>query len=88
MQPVLVNIMQIKCKACLLNGIILPCTTSVPGLGLQFVFRTSQVKLTWQNYIPMVKWHVQKFVPNSMYATYTIWQYEVCILRYVRLLTC
>jgi len=27
------------------------------GLGLQFDFRTSwKVKLTWQNYIPMVKW--------------------------------
>jgi len=49
--------MQIKCKTRLLNGIILACTTSMPGCGLQFVFRTSQkVKLTWQNYIPMVKW--------------------------------
>jgi len=61
MQTVLVNITQIKCKACLLNGIILPCTTSVPGLGLQFVFRTSQkVKLTWRNYIPMVKCQCSK----------------------------
>jgi len=57
MQIVLVNITQIKCKASLLIRINLPCTTSMPGLGLQFVFRTSQkVKLTWQNYIPMVKW--------------------------------
>jgi len=61
MQIVLVNITQIKCKACLLNGIISPCTSSMPGLGLQFVFRTSQkVKLTWQNYIPMVKWQCSK----------------------------
>jgi len=56
MQTVLVNITQIKCKASLLNVIISPCTTSMPGLELQFVFRTSQkVKLTWQHYIPMVK---------------------------------
>jgi len=61
MQTVLVNIIQIKCKAGLLNGIILPCTTSMPGLRLQFVFRTSQrVKLIWQNYIPMVKWQCSK----------------------------
>jgi len=25
---------------------------------------------------------------KKMYATYTIWQYEMCILRYIRLLTC
>jgi len=50
MQTVLVNLMQIKCKACLPNGIILPCTTLMPGLELQFVFRASQkVKLTWQD---------------------------------------
>jgi len=30
----------------------------------------------------------KSYVPNSMYATYTIRQYEMCILRYVRLLTC
>jgi len=63
MQTVLVNITQIKCKACLLNGIILPCTTSVPGLGLQFVFMTSQkVKLTWRNYCIFPWWNdnVQK----------------------------
>jgi len=32
----------------------------------------------------------KSYVPNSMYAIYTIWQYEyeMCILRYVRLLTC
>jgi len=64
MQTVLVNITQIKCKAYLLNGIILPCTTSMPGLGLQFVFRTSQkVKLTWQNYIPMVKFQCMLSIP-------------------------
>jgi len=28
--------MQIKCRASVLNAIILPCTTSMPGLGLQF----------------------------------------------------
>ena len=28
----------------------------------------------------------KSYVHNSMYATYTIWQYEMCILRYV--LTC
>jgi len=61
MQTVLVNITQIKCKASLLNVIISPCTTSMPGLELQFVFRTSQkVKLTWQHYIPMVKWQCSK----------------------------
>jgi len=28
------------------------------------------------------------YVPNSMYATYTILQNEICILMYRRLLTC
>jgi len=57
MQTILVKLMQIKCRASLLNAIILPCTTLMPRLGLQFVFRTLQkVKLTWQKYISMVKW--------------------------------
>jgi len=30
----------------------------------------------------------KSYVPNSMYATNTTWQYQMCILRYVRLLTC
>jgi len=30
----------------------------------------------------------KSYVPNSMHVTYTIQQYEMCILRYVRLLTC
>jgi len=31
---------------------------------------------------------LKSYVPNSMYTTYTIWQYEMCILMYVKLLTC
>jgi len=30
----LVKLTQIKCRASLVNAIILPCTTSMPGLGL------------------------------------------------------
>jgi len=49
--------MQIERRASLLNAIILQCTTSMPGLGLQFDFRTLQkVKLTWQKYICRVNW--------------------------------
>jgi len=44
---ILIKIKYIQCKASLLNAIILPCATSMPGLGLQFVFLTLQkVKLT------------------------------------------
>jgi len=56
MWTVLVKFERIKRKAGLLIAIISPCATSMPGLGLQLVFRTSQkVKLTLQNYISMVK---------------------------------
>jgi len=27
-------------------------------------------------------------IPNSVFVTYTIWQYEMCILRCVGLSTC
>ena len=63
--------MQIKCRARLLNAIILPCTTSMPGLRLQFDFRTLQkVKLTWQKYTSMVKWQC-----------YDVMQPTDCMLR-------
>jgi len=48
METILIKFTQIKCRASLLNAIILPCTSSMPGLELQFFFRTLQkVKLTW-----------------------------------------
>jgi len=33
----LVKLKQIKCKASLLNAIISPCTTSMPGLGYSLI---------------------------------------------------
>jgi len=80
MQTVLVNITQIKCKISVQHGIILPCTTSMPGLGLQFVFRTSQkVKLTWQNYIPTVKWQCSKVMYPIQYVLPTPYDNMRCV---------
>ena len=61
----------------------------MPGLGLVCFMdiaegQINMAKVYSHGEMTMFKSHV----PNSMYATCTIRQYEMCILRYVRLLTC
>jgi len=82
MYTILVKFTRIKCRTSLLNAIILPCTTSMPGLGLQFVFRTLQkVKLTWQKYISMVKWQCSKVMYPTECMLPTLYSDMKCVFK-------